>query len=184
VGLRRDVVVGLIVLAGVTVLVGFGDDGGDRSGMATAAASATAPSGAPLPPRQRVRLAAAARAGLRSASTPGAVVAVQTPKGRWVRAIGIADTRTKAPMRADVHQRIGSVTKTFTGAVLMQLVGEGKLSLRDRIGKYIRGVPNGDKITLRQVAGMTSGVASYTKNPGFVAALFAPPSAGGCRARC
>ncbi len=57
----------------------------------------------------------------------------------------------------------------------MQLVGEGKLSLNDKIGKYIRGVPNGDKITLRQVAGMTSGVASYTKNPGFVAALFARP---------
>ena len=102
-------------------------------------------------------------------------MAVQTPKGRWVRAIGIADTRTKAPLRADVHQRIGSVTKTFTGALLMQLVGEGKLSLNDRIGKYIRGVPNGDTITLRQVAGMTSGVASYTKNPGFVAALFARP---------
>jgi D-alanyl-D-alanine carboxypeptidase len=166
------IVVGLITLAGV--VVGF-NASTNAASTTTAAAGTTGPSGAPLPPKQRARLAAAARAGFRAASTPGAVVAVQTPKGRWVRAIGIADTRTKARMRVDVHQRIGSVTKTFTGALLMQLVGEGKLSLHDRIGKYIPGVPGGDKITLRQVAGMTSGVASYTKNPGFVAALFAHP---------
>ena len=80
-------------------------------------------------------------------------------------------------MRPDVHQRIGSVTKTFTAALLMQLVGEGKLSLDDTIGKYIGGVPNGDTITLRQVAGMTSGVASYTKNPAFVEGPVRAPQA-------
>ena len=133
------------------------------------------PSGAPLPPEQQARLEAAVRAGLRVAATPGAVVAVQTPSGRWVRAFGIADERTKARMRPNVHHRIGSLTKTFTAALLMQLVGEGKLSLDDTIGKFVPGVPNGDTITLRQVADMTSGVASYTKNPAFVKALYADP---------
>src|SRR5262249_9122837 len=131
---------------------------------------------ASLPPKQRARLEAAVRAGLRAAETTGVVVGVQTPRGRWVKAIGIADKRTRAPMRADVHQRIGSVTKTFTAALLMQLVGEGKLALDDPIGKYIAGVPNGDAITLREVAGMTSGVASYTKDPAFTKALFAHPT--------
>jgi D-alanyl-D-alanine carboxypeptidase len=78
-------------------------------------------------------------------------------------------------MRTDVHQRIGSVTKTFTGALLMQLVGEGKLSLDDTIDKYVGGVPNGATITLRQLADMTSGVASYTANSAFTEALFANP---------
>jgi D-alanyl-D-alanine carboxypeptidase len=101
-------------------------------------------------------------------------VALQTPRGRWVRPFGIANERSRARMRTDVHQRIGSVTKTFTGALLMQLVGEGKLSLDDTIDKYVGGVPNGDTITLRQLADMTSGVASYTANSAFTEALFAP----------
>jgi len=173
--MRRHAVVGLIALAGVGIVASFGDGGGDRSATATGAATPAPPASASLPARQRARLEAAVRAGLRAAETTGVVVGVQTPTGRWVRAIGIADKRTRAPMRPDVHQRIGSVTKTFTAALLMQLVGEGKLSLDDTIGKYIGGVPNGDAITLRQVAGMTSGVASYTKNPAFVKALFANP---------
>jgi D-alanyl-D-alanine carboxypeptidase len=159
---RRSVVVGLVAL--VAVVVGT-----------TTAAGASVRSGVPLPPEQRAELDAAVRAVLRVASTPGAVVGVQTPEGRWVRGFGIADVRSKARMRPTVHHRIGSVTKTFTAAVLMQLVGEGTLSLDDTIDKYLSGVPNGETITLRQVADMTSGVASYTKNPAFTKALFANP---------
>jgi D-alanyl-D-alanine carboxypeptidase len=102
-------------------------------------------------------------------------VGVQTPKGKWVKAIGIANERSNAPMRASMHQRIGSVTKTFIGALLMQLAGEHKLSLGDKVSKYIEGVPNGDTMTLRQVADMTSGVASYTADPAFTAALYSHP---------
>jgi D-alanyl-D-alanine carboxypeptidase len=120
----------------------------------------------------RDRLDAAVRRGLRKASTPGAVVGVQTPKGTWVRAFGSSKERSKAPMRTNVHQRIGSVTKTFIGALLMQLVGEHKLSLNDKISRHVSGVPDGNRITLRQLADMTSGVATYTTNPAFKAALF------------
>ena len=162
---RRNVVAGLIALAAA---VGYG-------GSTTGGATTAVPSDAPLPAKQRGRLDAAVRAGLAAASTPGAVVAVQTPRGRWVKAFGIADVRSKAPMRPDLHQRIGSVTKTFTGALLMQLVGEGRLSLDDKVDEYVRGVPNGDTITLRQLADMTSGVASYTKNPAFVNAWLSHP---------
>jgi CubicO group peptidase (beta-lactamase class C family) len=141
---------------------------------ATAATAGTAVgSDAPLPPKQRARLRAAVGTALRIAASPAAVVAVQTPRGRWVRAFGIANEPSRARMRTDVHQRIGSVTKTFTGALLMQLVGEGRLSLDGTIDKYVGGVPNGDTITPRQLADMTSGVASYTANSAFTEALFA-----------
>ena len=115
---RRHVVVGLIALAGVVVAAGFGGGDGAHGGTTTGAAATAGPSGTPLPPKQRAQLEAAVRAGLRAAETTGVVVGVQTPRGRWVRAIGIADKRTRAPMRPDVHQRIGSVTKTFTAALL------------------------------------------------------------------
>jgi D-alanyl-D-alanine carboxypeptidase len=122
---------------------------------------------AALPAGQRTKLDAAVRRAFRAAASPGALVAVQTPTGRWVKAIGVASTASKAPMRATMHQRIGSVTKTFIGALLMQLVGEGKVSLDDTIDRYVAGFPNGSSITLRQAATMTSGAGSYTKNPRF-----------------
>ena len=88
----------------------------------------------------------------------------------------MANERSKAPMKASLHQRIGSVTKTFIGALLMQLAGDHKLSLSDKVSKYIEGVPNGDAMTLREVADMTSGVASYTADPAFVQALYSDPT--------
>ena len=61
------------------------------------------------------------------------------------------------------------------GTLLMQLVGEGKLSLDDKVAKYVKGVPNGERITMRQVATMTSGLASYTLDEQFAKQLFANP---------
>ncbi|MCA1838592.1 MAG: beta-lactamase family protein [Actinobacteria bacterium] len=74
-----------------------------------------------------------------------------------------------------MHHRIGSVTKTFTVSLLLQAEAEGLLSLDDTIDKYVDDVPNGDKITLRQMADMTSGIASYTENKQFPEELFSDP---------
>ncbi|MCU1478026.1 MAG: class beta-lactamase-related serine hydrolase [Subtercola sp.] len=130
---------------------------------------------AALPAALTASLDAAARSSFAQAAAPGAIVGVRTPQGTWTAAYGIADPGTGAPMTLDMHTRIGSVTKTFTGTLIMQLAEEGKLSLDDTIGKYIPGIPNGDIITLRQLADMTSGVASYTKSPAFTDVYFAKP---------
>jgi D-alanyl-D-alanine carboxypeptidase len=90
------------------------------------------------------------------------VAAVQSPDYTWVRAMGVADRASGEPMTPEVHHRIGSVTKTFTATLLLQAEGDGLLSLDDTIDQYIKGVPNGDEITLRQLANMTSGVATYS----------------------
>ena len=164
----------LVVLLGALVA---GSGGEAAAGVTkTDPSAASARSSAQLPSRQRERLDAAVRRGFDDAAAPGAIVGVQTPKGKWVKAIGIANERSKAPMKASLHQRIGSVTKTFIGALLMQLAGDHKLSLSDKVSKYIEGVPNGDAMTLREVADMTSGVASYTADPAFVQALYSDPT--------
>ena len=165
------------------LVVGWASDAAakDKTGGPTAA---LARSHGGLSARQRARLSAAVRRGFREAAAPGVIVGVRTPKGQWVTAVGIANQRSKAPMRANMHQRIGSVTKTFMGTLLMQLAGEHKLSLDDKVSKYINGVPNGDTMTLRQVADMTSGVASYTADPAFMKALYAHPDGGGGQAGC
>ncbi|WP_328601559.1 serine hydrolase domain-containing protein [Nocardia terrae] len=107
---------------------------------------------------------------------PGAVVAVRSPKqGDWTAAFGTGTLgENKPPSTAD-HWRIGSNTKTMTVTVLLQLAQEGRLSLDDPIGKYQPGVPNGDRITLAELADMRSGLYSYTFDRQFNATLDTDP---------
>ncbi|HEX8771416.1 MAG TPA: serine hydrolase domain-containing protein, partial [Acidimicrobiales bacterium] len=136
---------------------------------------------ASLPTDLVAKLDAAAQSSFKEAAAPGAIVGVRSPQGTWIMAYGVAEPSgvtkpvTGKPMTADMHTRIGSVTKTFTGTVILQLVQQRKLSLNDPIDKYFPGVPNGDKITLRHLATMTSGIASYTKSTKFTDVLFARP---------
>lgn len=107
-------------------------------------------------------------------SAPGAVMTIRTRKGTWVATVGYQDWDRKVPMKADVHQRIGSVTKTFTVTALLQLVERGRLSLDDPIEKYVPGMPNGEA-TLGELAAMRSGIPSYTFNDEFQRKVFADP---------
>ncbi len=107
---------------------------------------------------------------------PGAVVVVKSPKdGDWTATFGTGTIGKDDPMQVADHFRIGSNTKTMTVTVLMQLAQEGKLSLDDPIDKYWPGVPNGDRITLAQLAEMRSGLYNYTFDHDFSAAIDKDP---------
>ena len=110
-----------------------------------------------------------------AAGVPGAIVGVWGPDGDYIRAFGVADKTTRAPMKTDFYSRIGSVTKTFTVTAVLQLADQGKLGLDDSIAEFIDGVPLGDRITLRQLARMQSGLFNYSASPAFQHALFADP---------
>jgi D-alanyl-D-alanine carboxypeptidase len=98
-----------------------------------------------------------------AAGVPGVVVLVRSRDGRTVRlASGYANLAKKTPMRVGDRFRIGSVTKSFVATVVLQLVGEGKLSLDDNIERWLPGlVPNGGKITVRQLLSHRSGLFDY-----------------------
>lgn len=106
---------------------------------------------------------------------PGAIVAVWSPEGDYVTAAGYADDEKKTPLTTDVHHRIGSVTKTFTVTALLRLVDAGEASLDDPISRYVQGIPEGDRITLRQLAGMQSGIPDYTMNEKWALATLSAP---------
>ncbi|GGW05883.1 beta-lactamase [Streptomyces narbonensis] len=113
---------------------------------------------------------------MRDANVPGVTVALSAPgKGTYIRSFGEADTATGTAMSPGLYMRIGSETKTFTVTGVLQLVDEGKVGLDDPISEYVDGVPNGDKITLRQLAGMRSGLFNYTADENFVKALTTNP---------
>ena len=128
-----------------------------------------------LPAELVSELDTAASTSFTQAAAPGAIVGVRTPEGTWTAAYGEADPDAGTPMGVGMHTRIGSVTKTFTGTAILQLAEAGELSLDDTIDQYIDGVPNGDRITLRMLTDMTSGVASYTVSTTFTDEYFARP---------
>ena len=100
---------------------------------------------------------------MEEASIPGAIIGIwQDGEFPYVRAFGVRDTATGEPMATDLHMRIGSVTKTFVTTAILQLVDQGKVGLDDPISKYVPSVPNGDAVTLRQLAGMRSGLFDYS----------------------
>lgn len=100
---------------------------------------------------------------------PGLNVGIWIPsQGEWVHSYGISDKDTHEKMNLKNHFRIGSITKTFVVTAILQLVDQGKVSLDDPINKYIDNVPGGDQITLRQLANMTSGLASYSEDEEWV----------------
>ncbi|AZJ23829.1 D-alanyl-D-alanine carboxypeptidase (plasmid) [Bacillus wiedmannii bv. thuringiensis] len=103
---------------------------------------------------------------------PGILAKVSKDRKTWSYAAGVADLRTKKPMKADYRFRIGSVTKTFIATVLLQLSGENRLNLDDSIEKWLPGVIqgngyDGNQITIRQILNHTSGIADYVNSKDF-----------------
>ncbi|RVU16993.1 class A beta-lactamase-related serine hydrolase [Streptomyces antnestii] len=129
-----------------------------------------------LTPSVEKEIDAAVHKVMREAHVPGVTVGLWTPdKGQYVRSFGVADKSNGQKMAPGLYMRIGSETKTFTVTALLQLVDQHKVGLDDPIGRYIDGVPGGDRITVRQLAEMRSGLFNYSEDPGFFKALTSDP---------
>ena len=77
----------------------------------------------------------------------------------------VATAGTRRP-KADQRFRVGSVTKTFTATIVLQLVDEGKLGLSSTLEDHLPGVvPRGKEITIRQLLQHQSGLVNYTDYP-------------------
>ncbi|WP_424215940.1 serine hydrolase domain-containing protein (plasmid) [Streptomyces sp. BI20] len=149
----------------------------DPSPSATTGSAPAVPAGFPrLDAATAARLDAAVERVRAETGVPGIVVSLSAPgKGEYTRAFGVADKATGAAMRTDLYHRIGSVTKTFTVTALLRLVDQGKVGLDDPVGRWVSGVPNGDRITLRDLADMRSGLFNYSADEGFAKALMGDP---------
>ena len=95
--------------------------------------------------------------------------ALVAEKGKIIfeKGYGLANIEWNIPNKPDVKFRIGSITKQFTAALIMQFVEEGKIKLEGKITDYL---PNyrkdtGDKVTIRELLNHTSGIKSYTNIP-------------------
>ncbi|MEM8674927.1 MAG: serine hydrolase [Cyanobacteria bacterium P01_G01_bin.67] len=102
----------------------------------------------------------------RAPEVPGAAVAIVSPAGSWFGASGVANVEDNIPLEPDDRFEIGSITKTFTATVILQLVEEGVLSLEDNLTDWLpesvtADIPNANNITLENLLQHTSGMADY-----------------------
>lgn len=95
-------------------------------------------------------------------NAPGIQAGVWTDSGQWVGTSGVAQKGTSEQITSADHTRIGSITKTMTATVILQLIDEGKLSFDDVIDTYVPGMPNGDTATIKNLLEMQSGIPTYT----------------------
>ncbi|WP_420037320.1 serine hydrolase domain-containing protein [Streptomyces sp. cg28] len=98
------------------------------------------------------------------AGIPGLFAEVRAGEQVWSGAAGVADVDTGRPVTADMRHRVGSVTKPFTAAAVLQLVDSGEIALDTPISTYLpKSVPGprGDAITVRMLINHTSGLAEY-----------------------
>ncbi|MEV0167691.1 serine hydrolase domain-containing protein [Nonomuraea fuscirosea] len=98
-----------------------------------------------------------------AAGATGVQVRVTGEGGSMVATAGVADVRTKSPVPPNGYFRIGSSNKAFVATVVLQLVGEGKLSLDDTADRWLPGLikghgNDGRKITVRHLLQHTSGI--------------------------
>lgn len=125
------------------------------------------PKAAPPDPLEPVA-DALAKDALDAGETASVTIGIARKDGStWVKAYGEADRATHTRATRDTVYRIGSLTKQFTAAAILQLADQGKLSLDDDISKYVTVNTGGRKVTLKQLLTHTSGVPSYTDRADF-----------------
>ncbi|KRM73108.1 serine-type D-Ala-D-Ala carboxypeptidase [Lacticaseibacillus brantae DSM 23927] len=93
----------------------------------------------------------------------GTVLVVKNGQVILNQGVGDADAIAGRKNGPNTLFQIGSVQKSVTAALIMKLVDEGKLKLSDPIGKYLSGIKTGNKVTIRMMLNMRSGLAMNTK---------------------
>jgi D-alanyl-D-alanine carboxypeptidase len=137
-------------------------------------------------------VAVATSGGVAQAATPrprpGLTAALRADLNRYLDAQGVEDHISALSVRVtypgarpalavsvgasdEAEWQIGSNTKAFTSVVLLQLEAEKRLSVNDRLGRWLPQYPAWRDVTVKQLLSMTSGIADYTATDAFGAQI-------------
>jgi CubicO group peptidase (beta-lactamase class C family) len=127
------------------------------------AAMASSPA---LDPATARRIDGDVQAVLQRTGTPGATLAIYRDGAPvYVHAYGLSDRERKTPATASTHYEIGSITKQFTAAAILQLQQAGKLDIDATLATYLPDAPHAKEVTLKQLLSHTSGTPEYLDGP-------------------
>ena len=97
-----------------------------------------------------------------------AVIVRVTIDGKDVITEAFGNSMTGVPASTDMHFRSGSVAESYIANLLLQLVDQKKISLDDKLSKWLPDLPHADEVSLRNLISMTSGYRDFVPDPGFL----------------
>ena len=99
----------------------------------------------------------------------GTALVAENGKVVYKGGVGLANMEWNIPNTPDTKFRLGSITKQFTATVILQLVEQGKIKLDGKLSDYLPDYRKdvGNKVTIHNLLTHTSGIPSYTSQPGF-----------------
>ena len=97
----------------------------------------------------------------------GNVSILRNGQNFFSRSIGFANIDLNKKNNANTKFRIGSISKTFTATIILQMVDEGKLSLNNSLHQYFPEIPNSKNITISDMLYHRSGIYNITTDKNF-----------------
>jgi CubicO group peptidase (beta-lactamase class C family) len=126
-----------------------------------------------LPESQRSRIDSAVTSILAASGVPSASIAV-VQNGRVVYENAYGSARIGVPATPAMRYSIGSVTKQFTATAVLLLAEEGKLTIDDKVSKWLPDLTQADNVTIRQLLSMTAGYQDYCPQDYMIPAVLSP----------
>jgi D-alanyl-D-alanine carboxypeptidase len=115
-----------------------------------------------LPTEMQQKIDKVASDALAKTGVPSASVAVvRDGQIAYLHAYGHARLDPETPAKPEMRYSIGSISKQFTAAAILLLQEEGKLSLDDKVGKFVPNLTRANEVTIRQLLSHTSGYQDY-----------------------
>ena len=104
-----------------------------------------------------------------------ALIVQVTAGGRQHYTEALGETMSGVPATPAMHFRNGAMAFTYISTMLLELVDQNKVSLDDKLSKFLPDLPQADRITLKNLANMTSGYTDYVYEPEVLHAIYLDP---------
>ena len=140
---------------------------------AAGASSATAVVSA-TPGNQAAHIAAIVQKAMKADHLNAAIFRV-TVDGKPVVTGAFGTSMTGVPATTAMHFRNGSVAFSYLTTLLMEFVDEHKISLNDKVARWLPTLPEANQVTVKMLANMTSGYPDYVSDPKFIAEFYQNP---------
>ena len=141
---------------------------------ASLATSATAVASAATPGDQAAHIAAIVQKAMKADHLNAAIFRV-TVDGKPIVTGAFGKSMTGVPATTAIHFRNGSVAFSYLTTLLMKYVDEHKVSLNDKVARWLPRLPEAKLVSLKMLANMTSGYPDYVTDPKFIAEFYQNP---------
>ena len=145
--------------------------------LATSAAAGASPATAVVsgtPGNQAAHIAAIVQKAMKADHLNAAIFRV-TVDGKPVVTGAFGTSMTGVPATTAMHFRNGSVAFSYLTTLLMEFVDEHKISLNDKVARWLPSLPEANQVTVKMLANMTSGYPDYVSDPKFIAEFYQNP---------